>query len=233
MELNAELSTISVLIIGLLLGLQHAIEADHLAAVSTIVSEKKSLLSASIVGGFWGVGHTVSLFVVGLAVILLKLQMPEGLETTLETCVGIMLVLLGANAIRKLFRGGKIHAHAHTHGEREHVHFHTHETEEDEPHHRYSPRSIFIGMMHGLAGSAALMLLLLPAIPSPSLALIYILVFGFGSIIGMMAMSFLIGMPVHFTANRFDSINKLIRLGAGVFSLVLGLMMIWERVPSA
>src|SRR5688572_32980976 len=101
MELSHEISTISILAIGFLLGLQHAIEADHLAAVSTIVSEKKSLLSASIVGGFWGIGHTISLFAVGVLVIVLKLQIPESFESRLETCVGVMLVFLGVNAIWK------------------------------------------------------------------------------------------------------------------------------------
>ena len=233
MELNPEITTISVLLIGFLLGLQHAVEADHLAAVSTIVSEKKSLLSASIVGGFWGIGHTISLFAVGLAVILLKLQIPESFETTAETFVGVMLVLLGTNALRKLFSAEKFHAHTHAHGEREHVHFHTHEKEEAGSHHRFGPRSILIGMLHGLAGSAALMLLLIPTIPSPALALGYILVFGFGSIVGMMAMSFLIGLPLHFTANRFNAVNSGIKLFAGLFSLGLGAFIILERLTPA
>jgi high-affinity nickel permease len=231
MEINSQLTVVSVLMIGLLLGLQHAIEADHLAAVSTIVSEKKSLLSASIVGGFWGIGHTISLFLVGLAVIVLKLQIPEGFERTLEACVGVMLVMLGANALWKLFTAKKFHAHAHTHGEREHLHFHTHEDEKEEQHHRFGPRSIFIGMLHGLAGSAALMLLLIPTIPSPALALIYILVFGFGSILGMMAMSFLIGLPMHFTVNRFAALNRTIRLSAGIISVGLGALILYEYLP--
>ena len=230
MELSHEISTISILAIGFLLGVQHAVEADHLAAVSTIVSEKKSLVSASIVGGFWGIGHTISLFAVGVAVIVLKLQIPESFETTVEACVGVMLVCLGANAIWKLFRTEKFHAHIHTHGRREHLHFHEHANEEAESHHRFGPRSIFIGMLHGLAGSAALMLLLIPTIPSPALALGYILVFGFGSILGMMAMSFLIGLPLHFTAYSFNVINSGIRLFAGLFSLGLGAFMIAERV---
>jgi len=230
MEITRDLSTFGVLLIGLLLGLRHAIEADHLAAVSTIVSEKKSLLSASIVGGLWGLGHTISLFVVGIAVIFLKLQIPESFETTLETCVGVMLIFLGINALRKLFSSKDLHAHIHTHGEREHIHFHTHENENAPSHHRFGPRSIFIGMLHGLAGSAALMLLLIPTIPSPTLALVYILIFGFGSVIGMMAMSFLIGLPIHFTTSRFGMINTGIRLAAGVFSLGLGIVMVAERV---
>jgi len=231
MELAPELTTFSVLLIGFVLGLQHAIEADHLAAVSTIVSEKKNLLTASLVGGMWGVGHTISLFAVGAFVIFLKLQISETVETRLEAIVGGMLVLLGINALRKLFSAEKIHMHTHEHGTREHVHIHTHKNETEEAsHHRFSPRSIVIGMVHGLAGSAALMLLVVPTIASPTVALIYILIFGIGSIGGMMAMSFLIGLPLHFTANRFEILNRGIRLAAGVFSLGLGALIVYEKL---
>src|SRR3982750_3420633 len=129
MQINPELSTFSVLVIGFVLGLQHATEADHLAAVSTIVSEKKNLFTASIVGGLWGVGHTISLFVVGLLVILLKFQISETTEAKLEAIVGGMLMLLGINGLRKLFSAGKVHVHTHEHGTREHIHFHSHKTD--------------------------------------------------------------------------------------------------------
>lgn len=230
MELTPELSTMSVLLIGFVLGLQHAIEADHLAAVSAIVSEKKSLFSASIVGGFWGLGHSISLFIVGAVVILLKLQISESTEARLEAIVGGMLILLGINALRKLFTAKEVHAHAHEHGTREHVHIHSHDKEDETTHHRFSPRSILIGMVHGLAGSAALMLLVVPTISSPVVALSYILIFGVGSIGGMMAMSFLIGLPLHFTAQRFNFLNKGIRLCAGVFSLCLGAFIVYEKL---
>lgn len=231
MELTPQITTFSVLLIGFLLGLQHAVEADHLAAVSTIVSEKKSLLTASVVGGLWGVGHTISLFAVGVLVIFLKLQISETLELKLEALVGGMLILLGINAFRKLFTAEKIHVHTHEHGEREHIHIHTHVDEVPElSHHRFSVRSIAIGMVHGLAGSAALMLLVLPVIASPAVALAYILVFGIGSIGGMMAMSVLIGLPVHFTANKFTLLNKGIRLCAGVFSFGLGMVIVYEKL---
>lgn len=231
MELSPELSTIGVLMIGFLLGLQHAIEADHLAAVSTIVSEKKSLFAASLIGGMWGVGHTISLFAVGAFVIFLKLQISETVETRLEVIVGGMLVLLGVNALRKLFSAEKIHVHTHEHGTREHVHIHSHAPEQSEAsHHRFSPRSIAIGMVHGLAGSAALMLLVVPTIASPAIGLLYVLIFGIGSIGGMMAMSFLIGLPMHFTTNRFEFLNRAIRLAAGVFSLGLGTWMVYEKL---
>ncbi len=231
MELTPGLSTFSVLLIGFLLGLQHAVEADHLAAVSTIVSEKKSLFTASVVGGLWGLGHTISLFVVGILVIFLKLQISETVEAKLEAMVGGMLILLGLNALRKLFTGRKVHFHKHEHGAREHVHIHAHDDEKSQSsHHRFSPRSIVIGMVHGLAGSAALMLLVVPTIPKPALAMLYILVFGIGSIGGMMAMSLLIGLPIYFTASRFAFLNNAIRFCAGFFSLVLGTYIIYEKL---
>jgi sulfite exporter TauE/SafE len=231
MELTPELSTFSVLLIGFVLGLQHAVEADHLAAVSTIVSEKKNLWTASLVGGMWGIGHTIALFAVGALVIFLKLQISDSIETKLEALVGVMLVVLGLNALRKLLTAEKIHVHTHEHGAREHVHIHSHAPEQAEAsHHRFSPRSIAIGMVHGLAGSAALMLLVVPTIPAPALALVYILIFGIGSIGGMMAMSFLVGLPLHFTANRFEIVNKGIRLTAGVFSLGLGMLIMYEKL---
>jgi high-affinity nickel permease len=235
MEITPELSTVSVLLIGFLLGLQHAVEADHLAAVSAIDSEKKNIFSAAIVGGLWGVGHTISLFLVGVLVIFLKLQISETVEAKLEAIVGGMLVLLGLNALRKLFTAKEIHAHTHEHGERAHTHFHLHGEESDEKpgeksHHGFSPRSVFIGMIHGLAGSAALMLLVVPIIASPLVALAYILIFGVGSIGGMMLMSFIIGLPFHFTANNFVYLNKAIRLGAGIFSLCLGMFIIYEKL---
>jgi sulfite exporter TauE/SafE len=231
MELTPELTTFSVLLIGFVLGLQHAIEADHLAAVSTIVAEKKGLFTASLVGGMWGVGHTISLFVVGALVVFLKLQISPSVETKLEAIVGGMLILLGLNALRKLFSADKIHVHTHEHGAREHLHIHAHGSDPVEmSHHRFSPRSILIGMVHGLAGSAALMLLVVPTISSPTLALLYILIFGIGSIGGMMAMSFLIGLPLHFTAGRFALMNKGIRLAAGVFSLSLGGVIVYEKL---
>jgi sulfite exporter TauE/SafE len=231
MELTPELSTFSILLFGFVLGLRHATEADHLAAVSAIVSEKKNIFTSAIVGGLWGIGHTISLFVVGVLVIFLKLQISNELEARLEAVVGAMLIILGVNALRNLFKSKKIHVHTHTHGGRTHAHLHTHKDESSErSHHRLSPRSVVVGMVHGLAGSAALMFLIVSAIPSATVAVLYILIFGIGSIGGMIAMSFLIGLPFHFTANRFDFLNKGIRLCAGVFSLGLGAMIMYEKL---
>lgn len=234
MEITPELTTYSILILGFALGLRHATEADHLAAVSTIVSEKKGLMSASIVGGLWGVGHTIALFAVGLVVILLKLQISESLEAKLESVVGVMLVILGINAIRKILTSKKIHAHTHEHGGHPHTHIHTHvDDKAEESHHRFGPRSVVVGMVHGLAGSGALMFIILPLISSPVVALAYIIVFGVGSIGGMMLMSFLLGIPLHFTAGRFDLMNKGIRWCAGLFSIGLGIFIVYEKLIAA
>lgn len=230
MELTPELSVLSVLLIGFVLGLTHAVEADHLAAVSAIVSEKKNLFTSAIIGGFWGLGHTISLFVVGALVIFLKLQISEETEAKLEAIVGGMLILLGINALRKIFTAKEVHAHSHEHGGHAHTHLHLHKDEKEKWHHRFSPRSVIIGMIHGLAGSAGLMLIVIPSIASPTVALFYILIFGVGSIAGMMLMSLLIGLPFHFTANKFNFLNKGIRICAGLFSLFWGIKLVYEKL---
>lgn len=227
------LSIVSLLALGLVFGLRHAIEADHLAAVSAIVSERKSLLSSSLVGGLWGIGHTISLLVAGIVVILLKVEIPARTALFLEFGVGLMLVALGANAIRKLARGGHLHLHWHTHGGHAHAHPHMHDgSAETEPHThhglRLGVRPLIVGMVHGLAGSAALMLIVLSTIKSPLVAFIYIAVFGIGSIGGMMLMSALVALPIHLTSGRFDRANFAVRGLAGLFSLCFGVFMIYQ-----
>jgi len=227
-------STAAVLSLGFFLGLKHAVEADHLAAVSTIVTERRSLFSSAIIGGMWGLGHTISLFIAGVLVLLLDFQISEVVERRLEFGVGIMLVLLGLNVLRKIFQGGTLHFHTHEHGRKTHVHPHLHEHgTEDEPesHHgfSFSPRAVVIGMIHGLAGSAALMLLVIPTIDSTAMGLLYILVFGIGSIGGMMMMSFLVSLPFQFTALRFNRFNLILQCVAGLISVALGLFIIYEK----
>ena len=214
-----------------MIGLRHALDADHLAAVSAIVSDRRSVWSSSIVGGLWGLGHSISLLVVGAMVIFLKVTINETAEGYLEAAVGVMLVLLGLNVLRKLFSAEKLHAHEHTHNGHHHTHIHIHETGEKPPnHHAFSPRSVIVGMVHGLAGSAGVMLLILPTIASPVLAFVFISIFGIGSIGGMVVMSFLMGLPLQFTAGHFAVLNKCIRMLAGVFSLGLGSFLIYEKL---
>jgi high-affinity nickel permease len=231
------LSTISLLVFGLGLGLKHAIEADHLAAVSTIVSERKSILSASLVGGLWGVGHTISLFIAGVVVIFLHIQISERTEQILEFGVALMLIALGVDALRKLFRSKQIHLHTHHHGDYTHTHPHLHDestahTHQDSngTHHNLtlSARPLIVGMIHGLAGSGALMLLVLSTISSPAVGLTYILIFGIGSIGGMMLMSMLVSLPIQLTAKRFTHAELVMRGLVGLFSLCFGLFMVYE-----
>jgi sulfite exporter TauE/SafE len=227
-------ATFTVLLVGFVLGLKHATEADHLAAVSTIVSERRSMFASAVVGGLWGLGHTISLFIAGFFVLLLNFQISERAERALEFCVGIMLVILGLNVLRKLLKGATIHFHTHTHNGHTHAHPHIHEkTESKAPHTHhgftFSPRAVIIGMVHGLAGSAALMLLVIPTIHSRAVGLVYILIFGIGSIGGMMLMSLLVGLPFHFTAIRFNRLNFVLQTLAGLVSVGLGLSIVYQK----
>lgn len=227
------LTSASVLGLGLVFGLKHALEADHLAAVSTIVSERKSVLSSSLVGALWGVGHTISLLIAGVAVIALHLQIGERTALGLEFCVALMLIGLGASALRKLWRADTIHVHAHQHAQHIHLHPHVHGAAPDSDPHthhgfRLSARPILVGMVHGMAGSAALMLLVLSTIPSALLGFAYIVVFGAGSIGGMLFMSALVGLPMHLTARRFTRAHVAVRTLAAVFSLGFGLLMAYQ-----
>ena len=232
--LQTPVSTAAILGFGFLIGLKHATEADHLAAVSTMVSERRSLWSSAIVGSLWGLGHTISLFAAGILVLVLDFQISEQMERWLEFGVGVMLTLLGINVLRKIITGGTIHLHTHEHGGHKHVHPHVHdhsEVENPETAHSktQSPKALLIGLVHGLAGSAGLMLVMIPTIPSKTVGLVYILVFGLGSIGGMMLMSLLVGLPFHYTALRFGKLNNVLQAVAGAVSVALGLYIIYEK----
>jgi high-affinity nickel permease len=234
LEETRSLSAITILTLGLVIGLRHALDTDHLAAVSTIVSERKSLLSSLLIGGLWGVGHTASLLIAGIAVIFLNLKIQK-YEKPLEFCVALMLIGLGTNVLIKLARGGRIHFHEHEHGGHHHLHPHLHEAgahDRPEPHTHHGfklgVRPLIIGMVHGLAGSAALMLAVLATIKSTALAFAYIIIFGIGSIGGMMVMSLVLSLPMHLTATSFARTHFAVRALAGVFSLGFGLFMAYE-----
>jgi ABC-type nickel/cobalt efflux system permease component RcnA len=231
MQPAPEIQTIALLSAGFVFGMKHALDADHLAAISTIVSERKNWLSSSIIGGLWGIGHTISLFVAGAIVLFLKIQISPRVENILESCVGLMLVGLGLSALWKIRRSSKLHLHQHQHGERTHLHPHFHEQNSptEASHHTVGKRPLLIGLVHGLAGSAALMLLVLSSIPTPFIGMIYIAVFGAGSIIGMMLISSLIGVPFHLTSSRFKMANLSARILAGIFSVGCGLMIIYQK----
>jgi sulfite exporter TauE/SafE len=218
--------------LGLILGIKHALDADHLIAVSTIVSEHKSLKWASLIGAFWGLGHTATLFAVGLAVIGLRLTIPERVAMGLEFLVAIMLVVLGLNILWRSFGVEKIHLHTHSHNPETHTHFHVHGSPGQDHSHPHPFKAMrkpfFVGMVHGLAGSAALMLLVLTSIPSPLAALAYIVVFGVGSVGGMLILSSMIGVPFVLTAQRFALVNRWIRVVAAIASVAFGIYLGWE-----
>ena len=186
----------SLLALGFVLGLRHAIEADHLAAISTIVTERRSLLSSLLVGASWGFGHTLALLIAGVGVLLLRYQMTDRMAHAFELCVGIMLVLLGANVLRTLVHRGASHSHDHTT-----VAPHSHSDV------WLVARPLLVGMVHGLAGSAPLLLLTLAVVSSPLAAFSYIAVFGVGSMMGMAIMSVLLSVPAQLTVEHFARTN--------------------------
>jgi len=217
---------LTTLVLGFALGMKHALDADHVVAVSTIVSQYRNPLKATLVGIFWGIGHTATLLLVGIAVIVFKLAIPDQLALSMEFLVGVVLFALGVQILWQ-YRPIKKHIHIHDHGSELHAHEHIdHRKGDGEDVQHHSPRqhrSLLLGMIHGLAGSAALMLLVLSTIQSPVEGVVYILIFGVGSILGMMVISTLIGLPFALSSGRFASLNHTIRFIAGSLSTVLGI----------
>lgn len=224
----------TTLVLGFVLGLRHALDADHLAAVSTFVTEERNLLRSSLIGVSWGMGHTAALLVFGLGVAAFRLALTPRFSQFLEFVVGCMLILLGGNVLFKLVKGRALHAHSHVHDGATHAHLHMHtgETAHDHQHQhrslRLSGRPFVVGVVHGLAGTAALMMLVVGALPSLLLAAGYILIFGVGSIGGMTVMSLLMTVPLALAARRLALMERLIRLGAGLFSLGFGVYLAWD-----
>lgn len=227
-------SILAALVLGFVRGLQHALEPDHLVAVSTIVSEHKSVGRSSLVGTFWGAGHTASLLAIGIVLLLVRASIPKHIEPWMEAPVALMLIGLGINATWRVVRerGWQIHTHTHTHGGgSSHSHIHLHAQDEHNHRHRLlrlGRRPFIVGMVHGVAGSALLTFAVLTTIPTFALGVLYIALFGIGSIGGMLLMSAMIGLPFAFTARRFAVVNGSIRLFAGLFSILFGLLLAWN-----
>lgn len=215
---------LTTLAIGFFLGMEHALDADHVVAVSTMVSRYRGLRRSSLVGIIWGLGHTTTLLLVGLLVLWFKLTIPDRLAASMEFAVGLVLVVLGASVVEG-YLTKRVHAHLHRHGEEIHRHFHSHATGENHHHEHPLPehgQTLLVGMIHGLAGSAALMLLVLATIRTPTLGLLYILVFGAGSILGMLSISTILGVPFALTAERSAKIHRGLRIAVGSTSIAYG-----------
>ncbi len=225
----------TTLALGFVLGLRHATEPDHVAAVSTFSTREKNPFRAIFIGAFWGMGHTAALIFFGMAIALLRLTVSDRLSHWLDFAVGIMLIILGINVLMKFFRKGpRLHRHVHNHDGVQHSHFHFHaDADKEHVHHhvhgfRAAGKPFMVGVIHGLAGTAAVMLLFVSTIPSIALAAAYLFVFGAGTILCMMAMSFLMGLPAAYATERAQVLQYGVQLAAGLFSLGFGMFLAWD-----
>jgi high-affinity nickel permease len=229
-----DVSLTTALGLGFLLGLRHAADADHVAAVSTLVSEHRSVVRSCLLGTFWGIGHTTALLVASLVVIGFKLTISPALERGLEALVAAVLILLGGQVLVRCLTSVNVHQHVHTHDGHAHSHTHLHLGAREAHRHvhlfQVGRRPFLVGLVHGLAGSAALTLIALASIPSLPGQFLYILVFGVGSTGGMLVLSGLIGVPFALTAGRSAMVRVVIQALAGAVSLALGFLLMLEFV---
>ena len=213
------MNLIGLLVAGFLLGVRHALDPDHLAAVASISTEAKSIRDRVTQGAVWGIGHTLTLLVFGGVAILLGNLIPETLSAWLEAAVGLMLVLLGLDVLRRV-RAERVHIHVHAHDlQEQHLHFHYHreDVSHDHSHPKTFPfRALFVGLMHGMAGSAALVLLAVSATTQPSHGMAYVIVFGIGSILGMAALSAVLSLPLRSLPIRY---HRQLRTGLGLATM--------------
>lgn len=228
---------LSVLGLGLLIGMQHALEADHVAAVSSMVSRRTGLESISRHGIFWGIGHTLTLLLVAGTCIALGTTISNDVAAKLEFAVGFMLVALGAHVLWRLWRE-RVHYGMHSHRDGV-IHLHAHSHRDDHvpharnPHHHQHPeglpwRTLLVGLMHGMAGSAALVVLTATSLNSPWWGPVYVLVFGLGSIIGMGLLSLAIALPLTYTARTMTVANSVLQCLIGITTIVIGLSVLHE-----
>lgn len=229
-----DIQLVTLLGVGFLLGLRHALDTDHLVAISTVLADRPSLLASGAIGLYWGVGHTFMLLLAGSVVLFWEIPIPDEFELIAESGVGVLLIVLGGMLALKLYRE-QWHVHSHHHDGEPHVHFHRHQQQENH-HHRHwiteSIRPFCIGMAHGLAGSAALMLIILATTTDVATGLLSILVFGLGSIVGMMVIGITISLPVIWSR----SISRRLFVGvqglASLASVLFGVWMLVKLTPS-
>lgn len=231
---------IATFVLGLLFGLRHALEADHIAAVASLATRARSRGETVRTGLAWGLGHALTLFLVCAAVMLMDLGMPGDVALIAECGVGVMLVGLGLDVLRRTIQK-RIHVHGHVH-DRDgfHVHLHSHAGEgahEDSAHRHRHPhglpaRALVVGLMHGMAGSAALLVVAVAQMASVLDGLIYVALFGVGSMIGMAALSFTIALPMRHAARYltfgFNGLNVAVGLGTAS----LGAFLVWQTAPA-
>ena len=247
----------SILAVGFFLGMRHATDPDHVIAVTTIVTRQKKAGRAALIGAFWGIGHTMTILVVGGAIILFGIAIPPRVGLSMELSVGLMLIVLGAMNVSTFFRDvperfgfssdepAVVHSHAHSHGEYVHSHPHAHSPElhphapEQTPLARVDRllgklrgyqqvRPLVIGVVHGLAGSAAVALLVLTTIRDPLWALAYLLLFGLGTIGGMMLITLSMVSAFHFLGTGRQGFSRRLSVASGVISLAFGALLAYQ-----
>jgi hypothetical protein len=202
---------LGVVALGFFIGLQHALEPDHLAAVATLASRHTGARELVRHGLTWGLGHTLTLLLLAGAAMLLGGAIPDSLANVLELCVGVMLVALGANLLARLWRlRVELHAHPHVHG--------------------FRWRTLFVGLMHGMAGSAALLVLALTKVRDPATGVVYILVFGLGSMVGMAALSAALSVPLLLSARFWGWAHRALQAAIGAATMALGAATVIARL---
>lgn len=244
----------AVLALGFFLGMRHATDADHVIAVATIVSRHRRAGSAAAIGVAWGLGHTLTILIVGGGIILFGWVIPPRVGLSLELAAGIMLIVLGAANLRDLIRLFRhppgavppdLHSHAHAHGDYVHTHPHGHAPERHPHEPEHTPvswldrhlggitlyrllRPLIVGVVHGLAGSAAVALLVLAAIAEPRWAVLYLVLFGAGTVVGMMVVTAAIALPFRYAGGRSGLFAGRLRLAAGLVSLLFGAVLVYR-----
>jgi high-affinity nickel permease len=222
---------ITLLTLGFFLGMRHATDSDHVVAVTTIVSREKSVRAASLIGALWGIGHTLTIMLVGGAIILFGIVFPARVGLTMEFSVALMLVVLGAmnvlgfrQEVRRLRAG---HAHGGRHSSAPPAHGAA-EVRADNASRLGHYRALVVGTVHGLAGSAAVALLVLSTIRNAAWALLYLFLFGIGTVAGMMLITSALAAPLVYSARRFSAWNRHVSWVTGVVSVVLGLFLVYQ-----
>ena len=230
---------LSILALGLLFGMRHTIEADHLAAVATLTSNTKTAKLAVRQGVLWGIGHTVTLFAFCSVALFFDSAMPHNLASLLEFAVGLMLIILGIDMLRKTYNR-RIHFHVHQHASTsKHFHAHAHPKDEDHPEaheHQHADdrfyRPLLVGMMHGLAGTAALMVLVFQSVEGAATTLLYTLLFGVGSVIGMALLSLVIAVPFRASVIKMTWLHNAMHYSLGSITACIGIMVALENLPA-
>jgi len=241
---------VSIVLLGFFLGMRHATDPDHVIAVTTIVARQRRVGAAALIGVLWGIGHTLTIVAVGGAIIVFGVVIPPRLGLTMELSVALMLILLGLLNVAGIMRWitgtvTPVHVHPHRHGESVHGHAHGETSaahghaSEDTPLARFDLRlgdlglyqvlrPLVVGVVHGLAGSAAVALLVLATIPDPLWGIAYLVVFGAGTIAGMMLVTAAGALPFAYTVNRFAAVNRHLVLASGVASIGFGLFLVYR-----